>query len=84
MKSPSYLQQMLYHLDMAWDLRWRSCEDNTTKFFLPKPNNSSGPVIPSIEQVYSVPLSFMEEHLFSSLCKIYYEIQTVIIISIEA
>jgi len=41
-------------------------------------------MIPSIEQVYSVPLSFMEEPLFSSLRKIYYDIQTVIIISIEA
>jgi len=83
-KPPSYLQQMLYHLGMAWDLRWRTSEDNTTKFFLLKPNNSSEPMIPSIEQVYSVPLSFMEEPLFSSLRKIYYDIQTVIIISIEA
>ncbi|XP_052731785.1 serine/threonine-protein kinase ATM isoform X6 [Vigna angularis] len=43
--------QMLYHLDMAWVLRWRTCEDNSTKFFLLKPNNSSEPVIPSIEQL---------------------------------
>ncbi|XP_027942226.1 serine/threonine-protein kinase ATM [Vigna unguiculata] len=43
--------QMLYHLGMAWDLRWRTSEDNTTKFFLLKPNNSSEPMIPSIEQL---------------------------------
>jgi len=55
---------MLYHLGMAWDLRWRTCQDNS-KFGLLKPNDSSEPVIPSIEQVSSVPQSFMEEPLFS-------------------
>jgi len=63
-KLSSYLQQMLYHLGMAWDLRWRTCQDNS-KFGLLKPNDSSEPVIPSIEQVSSVPQSFMEEPLFS-------------------
>jgi len=75
---------MLYHLGMAWDLRWTTCQDNSTKFCMLKPNNSSEPVIPSIEQVSSVPQSFMEESLFSSLCKIYYDFRTVITISIEA
>ncbi|XP_068483746.1 serine/threonine-protein kinase ATM isoform X2 [Phaseolus vulgaris] len=43
--------QMLYHLGMAWDLRWTTCQDNSTKFCMLKPNNSSEPVIPSIEQL---------------------------------
>ncbi|KAK7354055.1 hypothetical protein VNO80_19511 [Phaseolus coccineus] len=43
--------QMLYHLGMAWDLRWRTCQDNSTKFCMLKPNDSSEPVIPSIEQL---------------------------------
>ncbi|CAJ1975137.1 unnamed protein product [Sphenostylis stenocarpa] len=41
---------MLYHLGMAWDLRWRTCQDNSTKFSLQKPNFSSEPLTPSIEQ----------------------------------
>ncbi|XP_052731781.1 serine/threonine-protein kinase ATM isoform X2 [Vigna angularis] len=52
--------QMLYHLDMAWVLRWRTCEDNSTKFFLLKPNNSSEPVIPSIEQRTQLHMNLLE------------------------
>ncbi|RDY13102.1 Serine/threonine-protein kinase ATM, partial [Mucuna pruriens] len=43
--------QMLYHLGMAWDLRWRTSQDNSTKFCLLKRNVSPEPVIPSIEQL---------------------------------
>nr|KYP35766.1 Serine/threonine-protein kinase ATM [Cajanus cajan] len=43
--------QMLYHLGMAWDLRWRTCQDNSTKFCLLKQNVSPEPVIPSIDQL---------------------------------
>ncbi|KAL2340901.1 hypothetical protein Fmac_008841 [Flemingia macrophylla] len=43
--------QMLYHLGMAWDLRWRTCPDNSTKFCLLKQNVSPEPVIPSIQQL---------------------------------
>jgi len=70
---------MLYHVGMAWDLRWRTCHNNSTEFCLLKPTVSPEPVIPSIEQVFSVPEPFMAEPFFFSLCKIYYRIQTVII-----
>ncbi|KAK7350621.1 hypothetical protein VNO77_09440 [Canavalia gladiata] len=43
--------QMLYHLGMAWDLRWRTCQDNSANFCLLKQNVSLEPVIPSIEQL---------------------------------
>lgn len=52
-------QQMIYHLGMAWDLRWRTCQDNGTKFCLLKQNVSPEPLIPSVEQVFSVPELFM-------------------------
>ena len=44
---------MLRHLGMAWDLRWRTCQDNSTIFCLQKQNVSFEPMIPSIEQVFS-------------------------------
>ncbi|KAK7317181.1 hypothetical protein RJT34_01188 [Clitoria ternatea] len=43
--------QMLYHVGMAWDLRWRTTHDNCTKFYLPNQNVSREPVIPSVEQL---------------------------------
>ncbi|KAH1111940.1 hypothetical protein GYH30_010343 [Glycine max] len=43
--------QMLYHVGMAWDLRWRTCHNNSTEFCLLKPTVSPEPVIPSIEQM---------------------------------
>ncbi|KAK2442878.1 serine/threonine-protein kinase ATM [Trifolium repens] len=43
--------QMLYHLGMAWDLRWRTCQDDSRKFSLQKQNVSLESVIPSIEQL---------------------------------
>ncbi|XP_027337565.1 serine/threonine-protein kinase ATM [Abrus precatorius] len=43
--------QMLYHLGMAWDLRWRTCQASSTKFCLLKQNVSIEPVVSSIEQL---------------------------------
>ncbi|XP_050879903.1 serine/threonine-protein kinase ATM isoform X2 [Lathyrus oleraceus] len=43
--------QMLYHLGMAWDLRWRICQDDSRKFSVQKRNVSLELVIPSIEQL---------------------------------
>nr|XP_012571741.1 serine/threonine-protein kinase ATM isoform X3 [Cicer arietinum] len=43
--------QMLYHLGMAWDLRWRTCQNDSIKFSLQKRNVSLEPVILSIEQL---------------------------------
>ncbi|KAK7281904.1 hypothetical protein RIF29_10269 [Crotalaria pallida] len=43
--------QMLYHLGMAWDLRWRAGEDHSTMLCPQKQNVSLEPVIPSIEQL---------------------------------
>ncbi|OIV96965.1 hypothetical protein TanjilG_00547 [Lupinus angustifolius] len=54
--------QMLHHLGMAWDLRWRTFEDHNTKFCLQKQNVSLEPVIPSIEQ-----LSWLDMDWFSIL-----------------
>ncbi|KAI9087642.1 hypothetical protein K1719_030512 [Acacia pycnantha] len=43
--------QMLYHLGMAWDLRWRSSQHKSSKLCLEKQNVSPEPVIPTIEQL---------------------------------
>ncbi|PNX63374.1 serine/threonine-protein kinase ATM-like protein [Trifolium pratense] len=45
---------MLYHLGMAWDLRWRTCQDDSRKFSLQKRNVSLEAVIPSIEQTWII------------------------------
>ncbi|XP_045816356.1 serine/threonine-protein kinase ATM isoform X4 [Trifolium pratense] len=56
--------QMLYHLGMAWDLRWRTCQDDSRKFSLQKRNVSLEAVIPSIEQVFFVYGPFMAREFF--------------------
>lgn len=43
---------MLYHLGMAWDLRWSASQHKSSKFCLEEQNVSLEPVIPSTEQVF--------------------------------
>ncbi|XP_057442948.1 serine/threonine-protein kinase ATM [Lotus japonicus] len=43
--------QMLHHLGMAWNLRWRTGKDKNIKFSLQKRNVSLETVIPSFEQL---------------------------------
>jgi hypothetical protein len=68
--------QMLYHLGMAWDLRWRTCQDDSRKFSLQKRNVSLESVIPSIEQVFFCIWAFHGKRIFIfSLHKVYYKIR---------
>lgn len=65
---------MLYHLGMAWDLRWRTCQDDIRKFSLQKRNVSLEPMIPSSEQVFFVSEPFMARVHCFSLRKVYFKI----------
>ncbi|EXB87890.1 Serine/threonine-protein kinase ATM [Morus notabilis] len=61
--------QILYHLGIAWDLRWRTSPCEGIKFYSNKQQEVSGPVIPTVDQGsrFSQAAAFLHEHKLLSV-----------------